>query len=51
MLVKGSFRLGRKRGLLMFFAVFRRQFLNKDFLNSKCIVVDYEDSRAYWYVA
>ena len=29
----------------MFITLFCRQFLNKDFLNSKCIVVDYEDYR------
>ena len=30
---------------LWFIPLFRRQFLNKDFLNSKCIIVDYEDYR------
>ena len=42
---KIRFGLGRKRANLMFSSLVRRQFLNKDFLNSKCIVVDYEDFR------
>ena len=42
---KRGFRLGGKRGLSMFITLFCRQFLNKDFLNSECIVVDYEDYR------
>ncbi len=31
--------------LLIFIRLFYRQFLNKDFLNSKCVVVNYEDCR------
>ena len=31
--------------LLIFIRLFYRQFLNKDFLNSKCIVINYEDCR------
>ena len=31
--------------LLIFIRLFYRQFLNKDFLSSKCIVVNYEDCR------
>ena len=42
---KISFGLGRNHGNLMFSTLFCNQFLNKDFLNSKCIVVNYEDFR------
>ena len=34
-----------RKVLLFFYYLFRRQFLNKDFLNSKCIIVHYEDLR------
>ncbi len=45
------FRLGREmikrlsRRFSYFIGLFRRHFFNRDFLNSKCIVVDYEDCR------
>ena len=34
-----------RRPLSRFIRLFRCQFLNKDFLNSKCVVVNYEDCR------
>ena len=34
-----------RKVLLFFYYLFRRQFLNKDFLSSKCIIVHYEDLR------
>ena len=34
-----------KYGLSKFIRLFHCQFLNKDFLNSKCVVVNYEDCR------
>ena len=41
-----TFRVdSRKRGPLMFITAFCRQFLNKDFLDSKWVVVNYEDCR------